>query len=739
LQLVGADIRAITMALPMRSIRVIRCATLASAACTMLGLSLSPSASAAAGWLPPANLSAASEHGTQQPAVAVDGHGDAFAAWQHNVASTWTVEVSTRPADGTWQAPTPISGTLYGGADVKLAADASGDVVAVWNAFYYGFNGLGWYVQAAVRPAGGSWGAPATLSQWGRSPQAPRIALDPQGEAVAVWTQRLEAGVELGLVQAAVFSGGSWQAPKTLTEAVKTVGGAEVALDGEGNAVAVWSQGNATGRAIESATRPAGGTWHVPVQLSEPGTEGFLGQVAVDAAGDAVVVWGDGEPDYAIQSAMRPAGGTWQAPVKLSAPGVGTREPRVALDPVGDAIATWSVRGRVAVPAVLWSAFRPAGAAWQAPVDVAESGRIEETFVGFDALGDAFAGWENVSKTGELGAASAVRPAGGAWEPPSELPVELDSFAGDFLEPRFATDPLGDAVAVWSSTQTAVVQAAGYDDGPLLDDLSIPPTGTSGVPVSFSLSPLDGWAALGDTRWSFGDGSLASGASVTHTYVKAGTYHVQVESEDALGSKNTATGTITIEPKIERATYHAWVLSGTLTPHPRETPIALPAGSTFSGSGQLNTETDSGSVTGKLTVPPFTSRFKLFGVIPIRLGMTLATADPIAGSVTASKALAGTVTLTLPTELELGVTSLELLGVRIPLRCATTGEVTLGLVDELTPADLLQSGWRFAGTAAIPSFSCEGDAIDHLVALQLTSSLSGAGDAYSISIAPPVA
>jgi PKD repeat protein len=91
------------------------------------------------------------------------------------------------------------------------------------------------------------------------------------------------------------------------------------------------------------------------------------------------------------------------------------------------------------------------------------------------------------------------------------------------------------------------VQAAGYDfAGPQLLGLSIPAAGVAGIPVSFSVSPLDVFSGVSSTGWSFGDGQSATGTAVSHTYTSAGTYHVSVTATDGDRNQSTATGTITI-------------------------------------------------------------------------------------------------------------------------------------------------------------------------------------------------
>jgi hypothetical protein len=117
-------------------------------------------------------------------------------------------------------------------------------------------------------------------------------------------------------------------------------------------------------------------------------------------------------------------------------------------------------------------------------------------------------------------------------------------------EPVLAIDAQGNAVAAWEigyGYEKGIVQAAGCDAaGPLMDELSIPSTGTVGQPLSFSVSPLDVWSARSATDWAFGDGASANGTSLSHTYATPGTYTVTVTSADVLGNATSASGTVVI-------------------------------------------------------------------------------------------------------------------------------------------------------------------------------------------------
>ncbi len=65
----------------------------------------------------------------------------------------------------------------------------------------------------------------------------------------------------------------------------------DVAVDAQGDATAVWTQFEGTEEILEAATRPAGGGWSAPVQLSQAGEQPLSPKVVVSPDGDAAVVW----------------------------------------------------------------------------------------------------------------------------------------------------------------------------------------------------------------------------------------------------------------------------------------------------------------------------------------------------------------------------------------------------------------------------------------------------------------
>src|SRR5271157_5904234 len=69
-----------------------------------------------------------------------------------------------------------------------------------------------------------------------------------------------------------------------------------------------------------------------------------------------------------------------------------------------------------------------------------------------------------------------------------------------------------------------------------------------------------------------------------------------------------------------------WVVSGSLTPKKLGEPVALPPDSTFNGSSEVHFvgkyEELGGTVSGTVSVPPFTASLRLLGLVPTTVGVT---------------------------------------------------------------------------------------------------------------------
>jgi hypothetical protein len=360
------------------------------------GLVASP-ATAAPGWSRPMNVSGVISTGEESPLLSVDSAGNATALWQRYRGGKLIYESAVRQASGPWSSPSRFFGGLEDAYGLQVAVDHLGNETAAWERRV----GRSWVVQSGTRSVGGSWSAPVTLSPPRKAARSPQIALDPQGGATAVWEEEYSGAIE----SVTRSSGGIWSAPVTLSATGVRADWPRVSVDSQGNATAVWAGRASNGRRIrlqsrriQTATRPSGGTWSAPVSISEAGHRLVQDpQIAVSPQGEATAIWQRSNGRYlVVQGATRPAGGSWSRPVDLTTGhGRGGQHLQLGMDPLGNATAIWEGYDTGPGPNFsIQAAKHPSGGAWSAPTDISGwTKSLGEPQIAVDPQGRSTAIW----------------------------------------------------------------------------------------------------------------------------------------------------------------------------------------------------------------------------------------------------------------------------------------------------------------------------------------------------------
>jgi hypothetical protein len=216
---------------------------------------------------------------TGGPSLAVTRSGELVVAWIENgVVQVVEGNIST----ASWERPVGISGTVgEAGGDPVVAVNGSGDAVAAWQSrdLQTGVS----TVQAAYRRSGGLWGAAADLGTAGPGfDGTPQVAIDGAGNGFAAWV--VAPGFALHGAVFASDAGSSHNAAVV----PGPVSDPRLAVDSRGNAVVAWIDTRArTARA--SVWPSAARAWQPPVTLSTEGSSDA--RVATDGTGGAVAVW----------------------------------------------------------------------------------------------------------------------------------------------------------------------------------------------------------------------------------------------------------------------------------------------------------------------------------------------------------------------------------------------------------------------------------------------------------------
>jgi PKD repeat protein len=521
-------------------------------------------ASAAAPWLPPADL-AAPETSPQAPDVAVARDGTTVAVFRRSEGGFALAYAAVRPPGGSFGPPTLLSATGADVSDLRVAVDRQGNATAVWR--------RGAVVQSAFRPNGSTWRAAQSLSSG--TAATPSVATGDGGAAAVVWSAS-------NVVQVAVRQAGSeaFGLPATpVSTASGTIHGIpRVAMDAAGDLTVLWNReydvgGGTLRRVMESIAKPATGAYE-PVRTLSSTSAGGAGSaftlpppisitivtavydLVMTPEGRAFAVWDadDGSNPQKIEYTERTTTGSWAARKTLSAPATASTEPRVAADEVGGTVVAWSASGAVV------SAVRPdLATAFSAPKALSGAGASPtSSVIAAGPNGEAVILWQATpgsdpsvfaarrrAGTSEFGEnVEVVRGKGGPGTPAAP--------SASFSALRVRLDDQGNGVASWArfsndgSASSYTAQVASYDPvAPTFSALSVPGSGTAGAGVAFSAAPGD---RVGPTTvsWDFGDGQSGSGAAVGHAYAAAGGYAVKVAATDAAGNRTETTRTIQV-------------------------------------------------------------------------------------------------------------------------------------------------------------------------------------------------
>lgn len=287
-------------------------------------------------WSEPADLSAAGKSGSA-PDLAMNAAGDAVAVWTGWDVSNQAIWATVRPAGGEWSEPEAISTADENSWAPRVGIDAAGNATVVWQPVAIGGDDV---IQAALLPAGGEWSEPEPISAAGEDGRSPRIAVNAAGAAAVAWTDY--EGVNLRVRAAVRPPEGGWSEPEDVSAASESAGEPELAIDPDGEAFAIWSGPLGDDLVLRAAQLPPGGEWSAPEPISVP-VDGFNSyELAASAAAGVVATWTRDDGDsYRVQAAVLPPGGEWSQPDDLSTAGEDAGLPELGFDAAGNAVAIW--------------------------------------------------------------------------------------------------------------------------------------------------------------------------------------------------------------------------------------------------------------------------------------------------------------------------------------------------------------------------------------------------------------
>jgi hypothetical protein len=328
-------------------------------------------------WTPPWNVSPTGWLAMDTPRVSVDRQGDALLAWTACDPSTQyclnQIQARRQPASGAPDSVLTLSPPGSASAGPEVDSDDSGNAAVVW---YQDAQVVGRRISADGQLVG-----PLQTLSTAAPASTPVVALSPDGDALAAWTEVRDGtwyavarqlrddgsigepitlgstdpgwpgiGVDRSGRFVVAWSAGSYVAatrieqdsaspPQVLTSAIAAYGGfgmVRVGVDSVGEAVISYRSGGGAHPQLWVSRWSGPGTLSDPIDVSSTDNVGFHHDLATDLEGDSMLVWTRWNGDNRIEMLGRQLSraGTLGAVTSL---GLYDR-PEIALDDDGDGL-----------------------------------------------------------------------------------------------------------------------------------------------------------------------------------------------------------------------------------------------------------------------------------------------------------------------------------------------------------------------------------------------------------------
>lgn len=369
------------------------------------------------------------------PQVAFDGHGDGFAVWrQDDDFHNGSIMARRYVAGSGWETAELIEMDSGRANAPQIALDSSGNAVAVWQQNTGGTDSI-W---ANRYVAGSGWGSAVALESTSTNAHAPEITLNANGDGFAVWFQ--SDGTRESIWANRYDANSGWGTAE-LIEFVDT-GIAlhpKVAVDNSGNALAVWRMHDGSSYNLWF-NRHDTDSWGTAALLEKVAADTSSPELAMAGNGDAVVVWSqyDGFTNNVLARPYQPVSG-WGSVTLLDTDTGFAPNSQIALDAEVEGLAVWQNNGTI------WSNRYGSGSWGTAQlIQSDDAGSAFSSQIASDGNGNAAAVW--VQHDGSVYNIWANRYATGSWGT-AQL-IKSDD-AGNAFSPQIAFDGNGNAAAVW--------------------------------------------------------------------------------------------------------------------------------------------------------------------------------------------------------------------------------------------------------------------------------------------------
>lgn len=357
-----------------------------------------------------------------------------------------------------WSHASVLDNTKSAASNQNISMNDNGYAVATWqqranygwpcNAFCYTVN-----IFASYYTPGIGWSIPALLEEHEGEAQEVDVSISNDNSAVVVWRHfepKPDGGYTTKILASSYQPATGWGQAQQINSLPRTSQSIEyprVAMDGQGNAMAVWLQKYDTSEFdiwISRFSKDTG--WGSPNPVTTTGSIHAaydLLDLVMGDNGNAMLTWvqQDSVEGDKYWSAYANNGEEFGTPIEINS-GAGlnlARRPKLDIDANGNGIIAWAERVDSVNQKLLVREYR-AGSGWESPVIVKDIGRVDFMRLAMNEYGDVLIAW---SDTNQSSSWFVKRSNAMDWGIPENIPNNFFSTSSS----RVDIDGLGNAIA----------------------------------------------------------------------------------------------------------------------------------------------------------------------------------------------------------------------------------------------------------------------------------------------------
>ena len=389
-----------------------------------------------------AELIEADTGNAEYPQIAFDPDGNAIAVWEQRDNNGIMCIYSNRYDSTTgWGTAEDVDTTSSNAFEPQIGIDSYGNAIVVWR------QGTNNDIYSRRYTSGIGWGAAVSIENNDGNAGCPQVAVDPDGNAIAAWQQYDGTHSHYDIYSNRYDSGTGWSTAEDIDMTNSEAFGPQIAIDPDGNAIAVWQQSDGTIYSIYSNRYASGtGSWGTAELIENNNNSAFGPQIAIDPDGNAIAVWWQSDGTYYSIYSNRYDSTTesWGAAQDIDMTNSNAFAPQIAIDSYGNAIVVWQQYDGT-IYSIYSNRYDSTTESWGA-AKLIENSDLDayEPQIAINSDGNAIAVWRQHDGTSYSIYSNRYTSSTG-WGT-AELIENNDSNA-DF--PQVAIDPDGNAIAVW--------------------------------------------------------------------------------------------------------------------------------------------------------------------------------------------------------------------------------------------------------------------------------------------------